>query len=128
MNAEAVSLIALRPEHVLLLLLVVGTAISVSVAAQRLLQHPWLRAVLLGGTNGVCAAYAGAMMPLTIGLSITQPPVQAVVGAFALVGCVVGWFVPRRRTFPLIVGAGGLISFVATLQAVGLLYAPRLGG
>jgi hypothetical protein len=54
--------------------------------------------------------------------------VQVVVGACVLVGCVIGWFVPVRRTFPLVVVASGLASFAATLQAIALLYPPKLSG
>ena len=128
MRPEGIALIALRSEQLILLLLMVGAAVLVSVAAQCLLRHAWLRAVLLGVTSGLSAAYAGAMVPLTIGLSITQAPVQAVVGALVFAGCVIGWFVPTRRAFPIAVGACGLLSFAATLQTVALLYPPRLGG
>lgn len=107
---------------------IVATAVSLCVAAQRFLRRAWPRALLLGATNGLCVAYAGVLVPLTFGLSITQLPVQVVVGACVLVGRVVGWFVPMRCTLPLVVVASGLASFAATLQAIALLYPPKLTG
>jgi hypothetical protein len=109
------------------LLTITGAAALFSVAVRGFLQSAWLRSFLLGATNGLCAAYAGLAVPLSMGLSITQLPVQLVVGACVVVGCVLGWLSPARLV-PLALAVGGLLSFAATLQAITLLYPPRIFG
>lgn len=75
----------------------------------------------------VCALYAGAVVPLSFGLPLTQPAVQAVVGACSVAGLILGWFAPARR-FSLVVPLAGVVSSGITLWAVAVLFPPAQHG
>lgn len=101
---------------------------ALTLAAARFTPRRPFRALMVASSSALCAAYAGAVVPLSFGWAITQWPIQTLVVAMAVAGAVVGWFTMAGRALPITVAVAGVLSFAATVLTIAVLYPPATHG